>query len=47
MDALVNACRTGDFNRALIFSGENVHKIKEILPVHEIFKNLLKEVQQA
>ncbi|MDF2889870.1 MAG: NAD(P)H-dependent flavin oxidoreductase YrpB, nitropropane dioxygenase family [Clostridia bacterium] len=47
MDALVNACRTGDFNRALIFSGENVHKIKEILPVHEIFKNLLKEVQEA
>jgi NAD(P)H-dependent flavin oxidoreductase YrpB (nitropropane dioxygenase family) len=47
MDALVNACRTGDFNKALIFSGENVHRIKEILPVHEIFKRLLKEVGEA
>ncbi len=47
MDALVNACRTGDFNKALVFSGENVYRIKDILPVHEIFKNLLKEVQEA
>lgn len=47
MDALVNACRTGDFNKALIFSGEYVYKIKEILPVNTIFKNLLKEVQEA
>jgi nitronate monooxygenase len=47
MDALVNACRTGDFNRALVFSGENVYKIKDILPVHDIFKNLLKEVEEA
>ncbi|OGO79266.1 MAG: 2-nitropropane dioxygenase [Clostridiales bacterium GWB2_37_7] len=47
MDALVNACRIGDFNRALVFSGENVHKIKEILTVNEIFKRLLKEVEEA
>ena len=47
MDALVNACKTGDFNRALVFSGENVYKIKEILTVNEIFKRLLKEVQEA
>lgn len=47
MDALVNACRAGDFNKALIFSGEYVYKIKEILPVSTIFKNLLKEVQEA
>jgi NAD(P)H-dependent flavin oxidoreductase YrpB (nitropropane dioxygenase family) len=47
MDALVNACKTGDFNRALVFSGENVHRIKEILTVNEIFKRLLKEVQEA
>lgn len=47
MDALVNACRTGDFNKALVFSGENVYRIKEILSVHEIFKRLLKEVQEA
>lgn len=43
MDALVNACRSGDFNKALIFSGEKVYKIKEILPVSTIFKNLLNE----
>lgn len=47
MDALVNACRAGDFNKALVFSGEHVHRIKDILPVHEIFKNLLKEIQEA
>lgn len=47
MDALVNACKSGDYARALIFSGENVHRIKEILPVHAIFKKLLSEVEQA
>jgi NAD(P)H-dependent flavin oxidoreductase YrpB (nitropropane dioxygenase family) len=47
MDALVNACKTGDFNRALVFSGEHVYRIKEILPVSTIFKNLLKEVSEA
>jgi NAD(P)H-dependent flavin oxidoreductase YrpB (nitropropane dioxygenase family) len=45
MDALVNACRDGDFNKALIFSGENVYKISEILPVREIFRRLLKEIE--
>jgi len=47
MDALVNACRSGDFSKALVFSGENVHRIKEILSVHDIFKNLLQEVKEA
>ena len=47
MDALVNACKTGDFNRALVFSGEHVHKIKDILPVKEIFARLLQEVAEA
>lgn len=47
MDALVNACRSGDFNKALVFSGENVHRIKEVLSVHDIFKKLLKEVEEA
>ena len=41
MDALTNACKTGDFNRALVFAGERVEKIKEILPVKKIFENLL------
>lgn len=47
MDALVNACRDGDFNKALIFSGENVYKISEILPVKEIFRRLLKEIESC
>lgn len=47
MDSLVNACRTGDFSKALVFSGEQVYRIKEILPVSTIFKNLLKEVSEA
>lgn len=47
MDALVNACQSGNFDRALVFSGENVHRIKEILSVNEIFKRLLKEYKEA
>lgn len=47
MDALVNACRDGDFNKALIFSGKNVYKISEILPVKEIFRRLLKEIESC
>lgn len=47
MDALVNACRDGDFNKALIFSGENVYEISEILPVKEIFRRLLKEIESC
>lgn len=47
MDALVNACKSGDYSRALVFSGEYVHRIKEILPVHTLFKKLLSEVEQA
>lgn len=41
MDALNNACKNGDFNKALVFAGEQVEKIKEILPVKKIFENLL------
>lgn len=47
MNALVNACRDGDFNKALIFSGENVYKISEILPVKEIFRRLLREIESC
>jgi nitronate monooxygenase len=47
MNSLLNACSSGDYNKALIFSGENVHKIKEILSVKNIFKNLLAEVAEA
>ena len=44
MDALVNACSSGSFNKALIFSGEMVYKIKDILPVADIFKNIISEL---
>lgn len=47
MDALVQATNGGNYGRALVFSGEFVDKIKEILPVKEIFRRLLKEVEEA
>jgi NAD(P)H-dependent flavin oxidoreductase YrpB (nitropropane dioxygenase family) len=46
MDALNNAGKSGDPKKALVFSGENVHKIKEILSVKDIFKRLLNEVKE-
>ncbi len=47
MDALVNACKSGEAGKALVFSGECVDKVKEVLPVKAIFKKLLKEVENA
>jgi NAD(P)H-dependent flavin oxidoreductase YrpB (nitropropane dioxygenase family) len=47
MRALNNACKTGDPSKALIFSGEYVYRIKEILSVKTIFNQLLKEVEQV
>lgn len=44
MDALINACKTGNPERALVFAGEKVYKVKEILPVNTIFKTLLNEL---
>jgi NAD(P)H-dependent flavin oxidoreductase YrpB (nitropropane dioxygenase family) len=44
-DALANATRNGDFEKALVFAGEQVERIKEILPVHKIFENLLQGVR--
>jgi NAD(P)H-dependent flavin oxidoreductase YrpB (nitropropane dioxygenase family) len=37
--------RLGDMENGLVFSGEFVHKIKEILPVKKIFENLLREIE--
>ena len=45
MDALNNACKNGDFNKALVFAGEQVERIKEVLPVKQIFQNLLSTVK--
>ena len=44
MNALENATKDGDYSKALVFSGEQVEKIKEILPVKKIFENLLEAV---
>lgn len=42
--ALIRA-QQGDVESGLVFSGECIHKIEEILPVKEIFARLLKEVE--
>ena len=47
MDALMNAKKNGDPEKALIFCGECVDRIKEILSVHDIFRNLLREAALA
>jgi hypothetical protein len=47
MKSLVNACKSGDPDKALVFAGEYVHRIKEILPVKTIFKNLIKEAGEV
>ncbi|MDD4360620.1 MAG: nitronate monooxygenase [Syntrophaceticus sp.] len=41
IDALHNACKDGNPAKALVFAGERVDKIKEILPVRRIFEELL------
>lgn len=37
----------GDVENGLVFTGENIFKVKEILPVKEIFARLLKEAEAA
>jgi NAD(P)H-dependent flavin oxidoreductase YrpB (nitropropane dioxygenase family) len=46
MDALESA-RKGDLKNGLIFCGERIGEIKEILSVKEIFKNLFQEYELA
>lgn len=43
MDALENS-RTGQVDKGLVFCGLNVAKVKEILPVKEIFRRIVEEV---
>ncbi len=47
MDALNNAKVGGNFERALIFSGKYVPRIKEILSVKDIFKKVLNELDEV
>lgn len=44
VQALVNA-QEGDLDNGLVFSGEFIGKIKEILPVKEIIRSLLQEAE--
>ncbi|ABO51417.1 2-nitropropane dioxygenase, NPD [Desulforamulus reducens MI-1] len=46
MKALTNS-RDGNIDEGLVFCGQNVHKIKDILPVKAIFDRLITEFQQA
>ncbi|HCF51485.1 MAG TPA: 2-nitropropane dioxygenase, partial [Syntrophomonas sp.] len=45
-DALLNA-RNGRVEEGVVFSGANVYKIKSILPVAQIFENILLEFSLA
>lgn len=45
--ALNHAHRPGLAEKALVFCGENVYRIQEILPVHEIFQRLRAEWSMA
>ena len=45
IQALIRA-QQGDVETGLVFTGEYIHKIDEILPVKEIFARLLKEVDE-
>ncbi|MDO7785634.1 NAD(P)H-dependent flavin oxidoreductase [Desulforamulus aquiferis] len=46
MDALMNS-RDGNIEDGLVFCGQNVHRIKDILPVSTIFDRLITEVAEA
>ena len=44
---VLNKAQRGDVKGGLVFSGISASKIKEILPVAEIIKRLIKEVEGA
>ncbi|WP_425060809.1 NADH:quinone reductase [Sporomusa carbonis] len=46
INALIRA-QQGDVDTGLVFTGEYIHKIDEILPVKEIFARLLKEIEET
>ncbi len=47
MNALINACRGGQAEKALVFCGDQVHRVSEILPVREIISRLKQELALA
>jgi len=46
MDALENS-RTGNVDNGLVFCGQNVYQIKDILPVSEIFRQIIADVESV
>lgn len=42
----LNRAQQGDVETGLVFAGEHVYRINEVLPVKEIFRRLLAEVEQ-
>lgn len=46
MDALMNS-KNGKIDEGLVFCGQNVHRIKDILTVKTIFDRLISEVKEA
>ncbi len=43
----LNFARTGNIEEGLVFSGSNTYKMKEILPVREIFDRFVREAQSV
>ena len=43
----LEAARIGDLEKGLFFSGENVYKMKSILPVAEIFKQFISQAESV
>ncbi len=43
----LTAARDGDYTEGLFFSGENTYKMKEILPVAEIFRQFVSQAESV
>ena len=43
----LTAARDGDYSEGLFFSGENTYKMKEILPVAEIFRQFVTQAESV
>ena len=43
----LTAARDGDYSEGLFFSGENIYKMKEILPVAEIFRQFVSQAESV
>ena len=41
------ASKSGDYEKGLFFSGENTYKMKDILPVAEIFRQFVSQAESV